>query len=248
MSPPITRSRPPLRQDTAFTITASARPAARSLRQDNRPASGAIQDLYDHRRMRATMWSSSSLTEHRLELLPPIPLANVTANHTISATFTQYQHQYLHHYRIRQTGGTISPSGTVSVRSGTSRTFAITPNAGHKVATVLVDGASVGAVTTYTFTNVTANHTIAVTFTRSTSTGTYTITASANTGGTISPSGTVSVSSGTSRTFRITPNSGYKVLWVLIDGSFVRAVTSYTFSDVKANHTIKVLFRRQVRF
>jgi hypothetical protein len=142
--------------------------------------------------------------------------------------------------------GTVSPAGASSSASGTSRTYTITPNSGYRVASVLVDGTSVGAVTTYTFSNITANHTISATFAANTSS--YTITASAGTGGTISPTGTVSVSSGASRTFTITPKTGYKVLWVLIDGSFVRAVTSYTFSDVKANHTIKVLFRRQVRF
>lgn len=61
-------------------------------------------------------------------------------------------------------GGSISPSGAVVVNHGTSRSFAITPNAGYHVADVLVDGASKGAVTAYTFTNVTQNHTIRATF------------------------------------------------------------------------------------
>ena len=60
--------------------------------------------------------------------------------------------------------GTITPSGSQTVNSGTNLAFTITPNAGYDVADVLVDGASVGAVTTYTFTNVTANHTIAASF------------------------------------------------------------------------------------
>lgn len=60
--------------------------------------------------------------------------------------------------------GTISPSGAVSVNGGTNQTFTITPNANYHVADVLVDGVSVGAVTSYTFTNVTANHAIAATF------------------------------------------------------------------------------------
>ncbi|TMQ71846.1 MAG: hypothetical protein E6K81_09095, partial [Candidatus Eisenbacteria bacterium] len=61
-------------------------------------------------------------------------------------------------------GGTISPSETILVAEGTDQTFTITPDAHYHVADVLVDGASVGAVTTYTFTNVTANHTIAASF------------------------------------------------------------------------------------
>jgi hypothetical protein len=60
--------------------------------------------------------------------------------------------------------GSISPSGSVSVPYGSSQAFAITPNTGYHVASVLVDGSSVGAVTSYTFTNVTTNHTISASF------------------------------------------------------------------------------------
>lgn len=61
--------------------------------------------------------------------------------------------------------GTISPSGAVVVASGASQTFTLTPNAGYTVGAVTVDGVSQGALTTYTFTNVTAAHTISATFT-----------------------------------------------------------------------------------
>jgi hypothetical protein len=61
--------------------------------------------------------------------------------------------------------GTISPSGPVAVKHGLSQTFTIsTVSSDYAVNTVTVDGANIGAPTTYTFTNVTANHTIAVTF------------------------------------------------------------------------------------
>jgi PKD repeat protein len=61
-------------------------------------------------------------------------------------------------------GGSISPSGAVSVPSGGSQTFAITPAAGYAISSVTVDGVSQGPLGTYTFTNVTANHTIAAAF------------------------------------------------------------------------------------
>jgi hypothetical protein len=60
--------------------------------------------------------------------------------------------------------GSITPSGSVSVAYGGSQTFAINANTGYHVASVLVDGSSVGAVTSYTFTNVMANHTISASF------------------------------------------------------------------------------------
>jgi hypothetical protein len=60
--------------------------------------------------------------------------------------------------------GSITPAGAVPVEAGANITFTITPNSGSKVSDVLVNGGSVGAVTTYTFTSVHANGTIAVMF------------------------------------------------------------------------------------
>jgi hypothetical protein len=61
-------------------------------------------------------------------------------------------------------GGAIAPSGAVTVINGDDQTFSITPNTGYHVADVLVDGALVGAATSYTFPRITADHTIAATF------------------------------------------------------------------------------------
>jgi hypothetical protein len=63
------------------------------------------------------------------------------------------------------TGGSISPSGTVTVQAGASQAFALSPDAGYAVADVVVDGNSAGAMGTYTFTNLQANHAIAASFT-----------------------------------------------------------------------------------
>jgi hypothetical protein len=70
----------------------------------------------------------------------------------------------------------------------------------------------------------------------------YTITASAGSHGTISPSGSISVSSGAGQSFSFAPNSGYKVAAVTVDGQSVGAVSSYTFSKVTQNHSISVSF------
>ena len=61
--------------------------------------------------------------------------------------------------------GSISPSGNVTVSYGSNRTFTITADAAYHITNVLVDGVSVGAASTYTFSNVTQNHTIAASFT-----------------------------------------------------------------------------------
>ncbi|MCX6876832.1 MAG: MBG domain-containing protein [Verrucomicrobia bacterium] len=63
------------------------------------------------------------------------------------------------------TGGTINPAGSTAVNPGSSQTFTITPNPGYKTAEVSVDGVSQGIRASYTFSNVTAPHTISATFT-----------------------------------------------------------------------------------
>ena len=160
---------------------------------------------------------------------------NVTVNHTISASFA------INTFTITASAGangSIAPTGAVTVNYGANQTFTITPNANYHVLDVLVDGVSAGAVTSYTFTNVTAAHTIAASF----AIDTRTITASAGANGTIAPSGSVVVNFGANQTFTITPNTGYHVANVLVDGSSAGAVTTYTFTNVTVNHTISATF------
>ena len=72
----------------------------------------------------------------------------------------------------------------------------------------------------------------------------YTIKATAGTGGAISPSGNVSVREGRDQTFTITPDQGYTVSDVKIDGKSIGAVKSYTFENVSRTHTIEVIFMK----
>ena len=72
----------------------------------------------------------------------------------------------------------------------------------------------------------------------------YTIKATAGTGGSISPSGNVSVREGREQTFTITPDKGYAVSNVKIDGKSIGAVKSYTFKNVRRTHTIEVIFMK----
>ena len=72
----------------------------------------------------------------------------------------------------------------------------------------------------------------------------YTIKAAAGSGGSISPSGSVSVREGRDQTFTITPDKGYAVANVKIDGKSIGAVKSYTFENVSRTHTIEVIFMK----
>src|SRR5205814_3106797 len=152
-------------------------------------------------------------------------------DHTIAASFAITTHTVT---ASAGANGAISPSGAVAVNDGDSQSFTITPDAHYHVADVLVDGVSVGAVTSYTFSNVTADHTIAATFALTT----HTVTASAGANGSISPSGGVSVNDEIGTASRRAPAEHYHVADVLVDGVSVGAVTSYTFSNVTADHTI----------
>ena len=72
----------------------------------------------------------------------------------------------------------------------------------------------------------------------------YTIKATAGAGGSISPSGSVSVREGRDQTFTITPDKSYAVSNVKIDGKSIGAVKSYTFENVRRPHTIEVIFMK----
>ncbi len=141
-------------------------------------------------------WSDSSTANPRTD-------THVTANISVTAGFV------LNTYTITATSGangTVTPSGATTVSYGGSQSYSITPATGYHVADVLVDGVSVGAVTSYPFTNVTANHTITASF----AINTYTLAYIAGTGGAISGS---NVPDGQLRRRRLAvtavPNSGY---------------------------------------
>jgi len=75
---------------------------------------------------------------------------------------------------------------------------------------------------------------------------TYTITATATPGGAISPSGNVTVNYGSNRTFAIIPDTDYEILDVLVDDESVGNGNTYTFSNIKAAHTIHAVFKETV--
>jgi hypothetical protein len=161
--------------------------------------------------------------------------SNVSANHTISVTFALIPYTLT---SSAGSNGTISPSGTRTANWGTNQTYTIAPNTGYRISDVLVDNVSVGPLTSYTFSNITSNHSISVTFTPIT----FTITGSSGAGGSISPSGITTVNYGTNQTFTFTPNTGYRIVDVLADNVSAGAVSTYTFNNVLANHTISVTF------
>lgn len=126
------------------------------------------------------------------------------------------------------------------VQSGSDTSYTFTPQTGYHVDSIYVDGIKVDSITSYTFYSISSNHTITVWY----SINTYIITANASPYGTLIPSGAIVLPYNNSQTFIITPDSGYTVDNVLIDGLPVDSTSSYTFFNVQQNHSIVVVFKR----
>jgi hypothetical protein len=134
--------------------------------------------------------------------------------------------------------GSIAPSGSVVVTQGASQAFTITPAAHYHVVDVLVDGNSVGAVSSYAFSNVTANHTIAASF----AIDTYPITVTTGAHGVSAPGGTVNVPYGADQHLSLQPDAGYHVATLTVDDVAQTPDTTWTFTAVAAPHTLAAAF------
>ena len=113
-----------------------------------------------------TGWSGTGLDGEN-NMTVTIPTGS-TGNRTYTAhwRYNGSGHSYSY-YTIKATagaGGSIAPSGNVSVREGRDQTFTITPDKGYAISNVKIDGKSIGAVKSYTFENVSRTHTIEVIF------------------------------------------------------------------------------------
>ena len=164
-----------------------------------------------------------------------LTLDNVTANHAIVVTFVAQ------HAITATAGANGAITGPATVLDGQSAAYTITPNPGYAVDTLLLDGADATAQlagNTLTLTNVKADHAIAVTFAVG-----HAITLTAGANGAIT--GPASVVDGHSATYAITPNPGYKIDTLLLDGADAMALLSgntLALANVTANHTIEATF------
>jgi hypothetical protein len=173
--------------------------------------------------------------------VPSYTFSDVKDDHRIKATFEKAL------FTITPSAGPhgqISPSAPVTVPRGGTQIFSITSDPGYRIKDVVVDGKSVGPVPSYTFTNVHDDHKIKVTFKQTKLT--FTITPSAGPHGTITPSKPVTVPYAGTKTFTITPDSGYVVDQVLVNGKDVGSITSYTFKNVQADQTISATFKQTI--
>lgn len=163
----------------------------------------------------------------------------MSADTTVSALFKKNT------YTIEASaveGGSITPNGITTVEYSESVTYTILAENGYKITHLLVDTDIVEAKTSYTFSNITANHTIEAVFEKQK----FKVSASTGENGQISPIGDSLVGYGASITYVITPDEGYEISDLKIDGSSTEIAATYTFNTVIGAHTIHAEFTKSV--
>jgi len=140
--------------------------------------------------------------------------------------------------------GTITPPGdSLRVTETTTVTLLFIPDANSEVADVKINGTSKGQLDKYIFSDIKADQDVVVTFNKKQ----FTITASCGPNGTISPSGNILVGYNETQTFSIIPNTGditYIVRDVIVDGTSKGSSGTYSFTEVKKDHTIFAYFTK----
>jgi len=129
-----------------------------------------------------------------------------------------------------------------SVNYGSDKTFTITPDSGYKVSSLKVNNNAITTTGEYTFSTVTSAQSIECTFAAIT----YTVTATAGSGGSISPTIYENIASNDSRTFTVSPTTDYSVASFTLDGTAVALNSSnqYTLTNINADHVIEVAFTK----
>jgi hypothetical protein len=134
--------------------------------------------------------------------------------------------------------GTISPSGAIQLLYGATQRFSVTPDIGYHADSITVDGIRSDSIFSFTFLNITDNHSIAAFF----SINSYTIHAVVASNGTISPAGSLVFNYGSSQSYSLIADFGYHIDSVFVDGLFVGSPTTYLFNNITADHSIDVTF------
>lgn len=145
-------------------------------------------------------------------------------------------------YTITATSGSngrIAPYGITKVKGGSEQSYYIIPDDGYGVASLMVDSKSVDTTTLYTFTNISANHTIDVAFAKA-----YTITVVIDSNGSVVPASPITSIVGSSLLLTFLPRDGYHTDTIWLDGvpKSLDGQTTYTVDNIKATHTLRVTF------
>ena len=182
----------------------------------------------------ASGWRFGGWTGNLTGSLNPCSIT-INGNNAITAIFVFNQYMIT---ASAAAGGSITPAGTKIVDHGGGQTYNITASIGYYIIDVSVNGTSVGPVASYAVSNVTGDTTIAASFAMNP----LTINSWAGSHGSINPNGTLAVAYGIDQTFTFSPDPGYHIANVVVDGTSVGAVVSYLFTNVTVNHNVSVSF------
>jgi len=225
------------RQADSYTITAAAAPNG-----SISPAGATV--LAPNTNQTYTITPNTGFTVANLvvdgTVLPgatSYTFTNVAADHYILAYFTE---QTFTVTASSGANGTINPAGATTALYGTASSYTVTPNAGFQIESLTVDGVTLPVASSYTFTSITGDHTISATFAPLPTS--FNIIGAAGSNGTISPAGSTSVSGGGNLTYTITPNAGFLVSNLVVDGTLLPGATSHTFTNVTTDHYINAYF------
>ena len=164
-----------------------------------------------------------------------ISLENITSNHNLVVTSEPFKYTIT---TSAGSNGSITPSATVNY--GSSKTINMSPSTGYEVNEVIVDGVNKGKITTYTFNNITDNHTISVTF-KKLDEQKFTVNCTTVQNGNISVSPT-SATVGTKITIYVNPSEGYRLKQ--IDSSPNVAINNNQFTMPAQNVTLTPVFEQ----
>ena len=164
-----------------------------------------------------------------------ISLENITSNHNLVVTSEPFKYTIT---TSAGSNGSITPSATVNY--GSSKTINMSPSTGYEVNEVIVDGINKGKITTYTFNNITDNHTISVTF-KKLDEQKFTVNCTTVQNGNISVSPT-SATAGTKITIYVNPSEGYRLKQ--IDSSPNVTINNNQFTMPAQNVTLTPVFEQ----
>ena len=164
-----------------------------------------------------------------------ISLENITSNHNLVVTSEPFKYTIT---TSAGSNGSITPSATVNY--GSSKTINMSPSTGYEVNEVIVDGINKGKITTYTFNNITDNHTISVTF-KKLDEQKFTVNCTTVQNGNISVSPT-SATVGTKITIYVNPSEGYRLKQ--IDSSPNVTINNNQFTMPAQNVTLTPVFEQ----
>lgn len=162
-------------------------------------------------------------------------IEDVKQNYIVVASFDLVKHTIT---ATSNFGGEVGPEGTTLVTHGEMQNYVFSPSEGYRVKDVKINGVSVGSVNSYLFENVLTNQTVEVEFEKLV----FTIEVVCGDNGSVGPNGLVNVEYGNSKTFTITPNDGYGILTVELNGESLDITSQIIIENVTENKTLRVVF------